>query len=81
MRKEGRSEGRLKVAEAARRLLAISKEMEGTEGSEVVCFLNSSLILSSSRQGLTRNTWFVFAVKLLSPSKGASDYRKVLRTV
>lgn len=49
MRKEGGREGRQKVAVAARRLLSLSKEVEGVEGADkvrgipVVCRAHSML--------------------------------------
>lgn len=36
MRKDGGREGRAKVAVAARRLMSLSKEVEGVEGADLV---------------------------------------------
>jgi hypothetical protein len=37
MRKDGGREGRAKVAVAARRLMSLSKEVEGIDGADLVC--------------------------------------------
>lgn len=50
MRKEGGREGRQKVAIAARRLLSLSKEVEGVEGAENVRLLSRLLALLSLRE-------------------------------